>query len=251
MTEAIKLANISAGYRTGHNVITDINLKINEKEFLGIIGPNGGGKTTLLKVITGLIRPTKGEIYLGGKVNNWRKYRIGYVPQYSQFDKSFPIKVKDVVSMSFTTSRFFSIKFSNEESWKVENALQQVNLLNKIDHQIGHLSGGEQQRVLIARALATDPKILILDEPTASIDTQTGSSIYDLMTELNNEKTIILVSHDIGAISRSVKKIACMNKKLVFHDTKEITRKMLEDTYQCPVDLIAHGVPHRVLDHHH
>ncbi|MCB0743101.1 MAG: ATP-binding cassette domain-containing protein, partial [Ignavibacteriae bacterium] len=125
------------------------------------------------------------------------------------------------------------------------------NLLNKINSQIGHLSGGEQQRVLIARALATNPKILLLDEPTASIDTQTGNSIYELLTGLNKEKTIILVSHDIGAISRAVKKIACMNKKLVYHDSKEVTKEMLEETYQCPVDLIAHGVPHRVLDHHH
>jgi zinc transport system ATP-binding protein len=251
MIAAIKLVDIYAGYKSGQDVISNINLDIAEQEFLGLIGPNGGGKTTLLKVITGLIKPSKGEVYLGGKKNNRDKYRIGYVPQYSQFDSSFPIKVKDVVSMSFMSSSLFSIKLNPEEYQKVEKALEQVNLIGKIDHQIGYLSGGEKQRVLIARALATDPKILILDEPTASIDSQTGSNIYDLLTELNNEKTIILVSHDIGAISRSVKKIACMNKKLIYHDTKEITKEMLEDTYQCPVDLIAHGVPHRVLDHHH
>lgn len=251
MTQALKLENLSAGYRLGQNVISDINLEINEKEFLGIIGPNGGGKTTLLKVITGLLKPTAGKVYLGGKLNNWEKYRIGYVPQYSQFDKSFPIKVKDVVSMGFISNRLFSVKLKPEEYTKVENALKMVDLTDKISHQIGYLSGGQQQRVLIARALATDPKILILDEPTASIDTKTGSSIYDLLTELNEVKTIILVSHDIGAISKSVKKIACLNKNLVYHDSKEITKEMLEDTYQCPVDLIAHGVPHRVFDHHH
>lgn len=251
MTQAIKLENLSAGYISGQNVISEINLEINEREFLGIIGPNGGGKTTLLKVITGLLRPSSGKVYLGGKLNNREKFRIGYVPQYSQFDKSFPIKVKDVVSMGFLSNRLFSVKLKHDEYTTVENALKLVDLKDKMNHQIGFLSGGQQQRVLIARALATDPKILILDEPTASIDTKTGSNIYDLLTELNNTKTIILVSHDIGAISKSVRKIACLNKTLVYHDSKEITKEMLEDTYQCPVDLIAHGVPHRVFDHHH
>jgi len=250
MSTAIKLIDVSAGYRSGQDVISNINLEVEEKEFLGIIGPNGGGKTTLLKVIIGLLKPFTGKVFLGGKPINSGSYKLGYVPQYSQFDKSYPIKVKDVVSMGFITKKIFSNKFDTEDRHKIVQALKKVNLIDKIDHQIGHLSGGEQQRVLIARALATDPKILILDEPTASIDKQTGSSIYELLTEINAEKTIIIVSHDIGAISRSVKKIACMNKKLVYHNTKEITKEMLEETYKCPVDLIAHGVPHRVLDHH-
>lgn len=241
MNVAIELINVTAGYKPSEPVIKDINLKIAEKEFLGIIGPNGGGKTTLLKVILGLIKPNKGKLIIDGTENNSNS-KIGYVPQYSNFDKTYPISVKDVVSMG--------IKVNNIQS-VIESALSKVNLLNKMNVQIGHLSGGEQQRVLIARALATNPKILLLDEPTASIDTQTGNNIYELLTELNKEKTIILVSHDIGAISRAVKKIACMNKKLVYHDSKEVTKEMLEETYQCPVDLIAHGVPHRVLDHHH
>lgn len=241
MNFAIELVNVSAGYKPSEPIIKDINLKVEEKEFLGIIGPNGGGKTTLLKVILGLLKPNTGKVLIGGKENN-SGYKIGYVPQYSNFDKTFPISVKDVVSMGIK---------NNTNSDIVESVLGKVNLLNKINSQIGHLSGGEQQRVLIARALATNPKILLLDEPTASIDTQTGNSIYELLTGLNKEKTIILVSHDIGAISRAVKKIACMNKKLVYHDSKEVTKEMLEETYQCPVDLIAHGVPHRVLDHHH
>jgi len=241
MNIAIELRNVSAGYKQSLPIISDINLKVQEKEFLGIIGPNGGGKTTLLKVILGLIAPLKGKVLIGGKEKN-SSNKIGYVPQYSNFDKTFPISVKDVVSIGIK-------KKWNENS--VIHALEKVNLVKKINEQIGQLSGGEQQRVLIARALANDPKILLLDEPTASIDSQTGNSIYELLTELNSEKTIILVSHDIGAISRSVKKIACLNKNLVYHDSKEITKEMLEQTYRCPVDLIAHGLPHRVLDHHH
>ena len=251
MSYAIELKNVNAGYRSGNPIITEINLKVDEKEFLGIIGPNGGGKTTLLKTIIGLLKPQSGEVLLFGNSIENSNYKIGYVPQYSYFDKSYPITVKDVVSMGLISKKMFTSKLNQHEQKIVEDSLNKVNLLAKINVQIGHLSGGEQQRVLIARALATDPKILILDEPTASIDTNTGQSIYELLTELNEQKTIIMVSHDVGAISRSVKKIACMNKTLVYHNTKEITREMLEQTYQCPVDLIAHGVPHRVLDHHH
>jgi zinc transport system ATP-binding protein len=251
MKIAVELINVSAGYQSGHPIIQDINLTVHEKEFLGIIGPNGGGKTTLLKVILGLIQPSKGKVLIYNEPINFKDYKIGYVPQYSNFDKTFPISVKDVVSMGLISKKLFRKKLTDSENQKVMNALEQVNLLKKINVQIGHLSGGEQQRVLIARALATDPNILILDEPTASVDAQTGISIYELLANLNKEKTIIMVSHDVAAISRSVKKIACLNKKLVYHNTKEITKEMLEETYQCPVDLIAHGVPHRVLEHHH
>ncbi len=251
MKLAIELIKVTAGYKTGNPIITDISLAVEEKEFLGIIGPNGGGKTTLLKVILGLLKPSKGKVLIDGKTQNNKDYKIGYVPQYSNFDDTYPISVKNVVSMGLTSRSLFPLKLNNSDLQMIENTLEKVNLLNKIDVQIGHLSGGEKQRVLIARALATHPKILVLDEPTASVDTQTGLSIYELLAELNKEKTIILVSHDVGAISRSVKKIACMNKKLVYHNTKEVTKEMLEETYQCPIDLIAHGVPHRVLDHHH
>ena len=251
MKYAIELIDISAGYDSSNPIIKDVNISIEENEFLGIIGPNGGGKTTLLKVILGLLEPQSGKVIIGGKSTYSKNYKIGYVPQYSNFDKTYPISVIDVVSMGLISKSVFSKKLSDEDLKSVKNAIERVNLKQKQFDQIGHLSGGEQQRVLIARALATNPKILILDEPTASVDSQTGKSIYELLSELNKEKTIILVSHDIGAISRSVKKIACLNRKLVYHNTKEITKEMLEETYQCPVDLIAHGVPHRVLDHHH
>lgn len=250
ITNAIEIVNISAGYKSGHPVITNINISIRDKEFLGIIGPNGGGKTTLLKIMIGLLKPIIGKVLIFGKPNKEQSQFIGYVPQYSSFDKTYPITVLDVVSMGIISKKKFSKKIDDYEHSKIEDALKQVNLLHKANEQIGHLSGGEQQRILIARALATDPKILILDEPTASIDSQTGKNIYELLTELNKEKTIILVSHDIGAISSSVKKIACMNKKLVYHDSKELTKEMVEETYQCPIDLIAHGVPHRVLEDH-
>ncbi|MBU1095289.1 MAG: ABC transporter ATP-binding protein [Bacteroidetes bacterium] len=244
MSCIIELENVYVHY--GKTLaLEDVNLKINQKEFLGIIGPNGGGKTTLLKVLTGLIKPNRGSVKICGKSLSDTKGFIGYVPQFNSFDNTYPISVNDVVRMGRLTKK------SNNDLEIINDALNTVEIYNLRKEQIGNLSGGQKQRVLIARALASEPKVLLLDEPTASIDTKTGTSVYELLNKLNETATIILVSHDIGAISKYVKKIACLNKKLLYHDSKEITKEMLESAYQCPVDLIAHGVPHRVLEHHH
>lgn len=235
----------------GENVVLeDINITIAEKEFLGIIGPNGGGKTTFLNTILGIIKPAKGTVRIFNKpVNEARKY-IGYVPQFSSFEINYPISVINVVMMGRLGLKGLLKKTTGNDSEIAEEALEKVNLLHFKNRLIGDLSGGEKQRVLIARALATKPKLLILDEPTASIDHSTGKLFYDILGQLNEDITIILVSHDIGAVSRFVKKIACLNKTLVFHNSKEVTNEMIEHTYHCPVDLIAHGVAHRVLDKH-
>ncbi len=246
---AIKTHNVSVKLG-GNIIINDINISIPEKEFLGIIGPNGGGKTTLLKVFLGLIKPDSGEVLVYDKKPEENLNSIGYVPQFSSFDIDYPISVWDVVMMGRLGRKGLFNKFTNEDYSIVEDSLIRVNISEYKNRQISNLSGGEKQRVLIARALTTNPKILLLDEPTASIDTATGKNFYDLLKKLNEDITIVLVSHDIGAISNHVKKIACLNKKLVYHDSKEITKEMLEQTYHCPVDLIAHGVPHRVFDEH-
>lgn len=249
MTHPIQIENLTVDYN-GTTALEDVNLTVPEGEFLGIIGPNGGGKTTLLKSLLGLVTPTKGSVSVYGKNPAKNRKMLGYVPQYSEFDKDYPITVTEVISMGRMGKKGLFGKFGKNNKQVINEALKKVNLQGYEEKLVGGLSGGEKQRVLIARALATNPKILLLDEPTASIDAATGSAFYKLCTELNKEITIILVSHDIGAISRNVKKIACLNRKLVFHDTKEITPGMLEDTYHCPVDLIAHGLPHRVLDEH-
>jgi zinc transport system ATP-binding protein len=243
MTTVIEFKNVTVKY--GNLVALDeINLSIPEYEFLGIIGPNGGGKTTFLKILTGLIKPTKGEIKIYGKEINKMRSILGYVPQFTSFDNTYPISVYDVVKMGRLG------KHSPDDGDIICDSLNTLNIYNLRHDLIGNLSGGQKQRVLIARALASKPKIILLDEPTASIDAKTGQSIYELLHQLNEKATIILVSHDIGAISSYVKKIACLNKKLIYHDTKEISRETLETTYQCPVDLIAHGLPHRVLEKH-
>ncbi len=249
MSNAIQLNNVQLNIGSTL-ILDDINLTVEENEFIGIIGPNGGGKTSLLKIILGLLQPTKGEAFIFGKSAEFNASAVGYVPQQSEFTKEFPISVWDVVMMGRVGGKGLFSRISKEDKQIVDESISMVNMSEFKSKTIGHLSGGQKQRVLIARALAMRPKILLLDEPTASVDTKTGQNVYELLHKLNETTTIVLVSHDMSAISRYVRKIACLNKTLVYHDSKEITKEMLEDTYQCPVDLIAHGVPHRVLDEH-
>jgi zinc transport system ATP-binding protein len=247
--EAIHLEDIWVQYN-GLPVLEGINLSLYEQDFLGIIGPNGGGKTTLLKVLLGLVQPTRGQVrILGHSAKDGRRF-VGYVPQYTEFDRDFPISVWDVVIMGRLSRRGLFRRYAQEDKGAVAEALQQVEMLEFRDRQIGELSGGQRRRVYIARALASDPKILLLDEPTASVDSSVLGNIYELLREMNRRVTIILVSHDISVVSSYVKTIACLNRRLIYHASKEITPEMLEAAYQCPVDLIAHGVPHRVFEQH-
>lgn len=247
--KAVEIKGLSAGYES-EIVIKDIDLEVEHGDFFGLIGPNGGGKSTLLKAILGLIEPVKGSIRIYGKEpEKGRKY-VGYVPQYSIFDKDFPITVFNVVLMGRRRVKGLKPWYSSRDRKAVKNALDQVNMGDFMDKQISELSGGQKQRVFIARALVTDPKILLLDEPTASVDVRTEENIYHLLTELNENITILLVTHDIGIVSSHVTSVACLNKHLFTSEEGNITPDMLEEAYQCPVDLIAHGVPHRVLPPH-
>lgn len=250
--KAIEVNNVYFKYEEV-NILEEINFSVDDRDFVGIIGPNGGGKTTLIKILVGLLKPQQGEVKIFGKPVSKVKNLIGYVPQIFNFDPNYPISVEEVVLLGRLTADRKS--FRNKTDLKiVHECLEKVGMIDSKHELIGNLSGGQKQRVLIARAIAVQPKILILDEPTASIDSRAGKNFYDLLDGLNKEMTIIMISHDIGVVSQYVKKIACLNKNLVFHDSKEISKEMLEQTYQCPVDLIAHGLPHRVLDgheHHH
>jgi len=240
MINAISIKNLNVNFN-GFEILKDVSIEIPQKEFLGIIGPNGGGKTTLIKAILGLIKPISGQILVMGKQIKEAKNIIGYVPQYNSFEKDYPISVFDVVKIGTIGKNF------NNVTSEINNALKLVEMYEFKDRLINELSGGQKQRILIARALVSNPKILLLDEPTASVDTKSGRNFYELLKELNKDITIVMVSHDIGVLSQYVNKIACLNKNLVYHDSKEISVEMLEQTYHCPVDLIAHGVPHRVL----
>lgn len=176
--------------------------------------------------------------------------RIGYVPQVASIDKNFPINVWDMVLMG-RLCRKGVFNFYNKADYQLaENALKRVEILHLKGRQVGKLSGGERQRAFIARALVSRPELLLLDEPTGSIDPKMKTGIYDLLGSLKKEMAIILVTHDIGVISSHVDKVACLNCELFYHGTKELTNDLLAKIYQCPVDLIAHGVPHRVFEKH-
>ena len=247
---AIQVNDITAGY--GHEpIIENINCTIYNGDFFGIIGPNGGGKSTLLKIILGLISPTKGSVQIYGQLPKIGRKHIGYVPQYAEYDKQYPISVWDVVLMGRRSIRGIHPLYSSDDKQATLEALQKVKMDDYKKRHIGELSGGQRQRVFIARALVSDPKILLLDEPTASIDKDLQMNFYNLLKELNKTVTIVLVTHDIGVISSYVNRVACLNHFMFTHDDeKMISKEMLEKTYSCPVDLIAHGVPHRVLDEH-
>jgi zinc transport system ATP-binding protein len=230
--------------------LKDVNITVHKGDIFGIIGPNGGGKSTLLKAILGLVSPAKGTIQIFGEPPEKGRRYIGYVPQYTQFDREFPISVLDVVLMGCLNRKKRISWYTQDDRNAALNALQVVGMSSYADFRISSLSGGQKQRVFIARAINSNSKILLLDEPTASVDQNIKESIYDLLSHIHKDMTVILVTHDIGVVSSLVNKIGCLNQTFVTHYDNSITSQMLEDTYHCPVDLIAHGVPHRVFKHH-
>lgn len=245
----IQIHNLWAGYDS-QPVLEDINLEVLQGDFIGLIGPNGGGKTTLLRTLIGLIEPMKGEISVMGSSAKKGRCHIGYVPQQVAFDREFPISVWDVVKMGRLGCRGTLKKVRKDDEDIIADSLRQVEIEDLAARPIGDLSVGQRQRVYIARALATIPQILLLDEPTASVDPQASANIYELLHKLNNTITIIMVNHNMEAVSSYVKSIGCINRRLYYHGTKEITEEMVDAIYNCPIDLIAHGVPHRVLASH-
>lgn len=239
MNSIIKINDLDFSYN-GANVLENINLEIFEKDFVGIIGPNGGGKTTLLKLMLGLIKPVKGTISVLGSSPQKTRNQIGYVPQYNTADKLFPITALDVVSMGLTDSNSFLPWFSKNQINRAMDVMENVKLQDLAHKPFGELSGGQKQRCLIARAIVSSPKILFLDEPTASVDSKVESNIYELLKSLNEEITIILVSHDLGFVSAYVNKVACINKKLAFHKTKDINSKEINKIYNAEMSMIQH-----------
>ena len=245
----INIINMDAGYEN-EPVLENINFTVYEGDFIGLIGPNGGGKTTLIKVLLGLVIPTRGSVTIKGlPVEIGRKY-LGYVPQVVDFDRQFPINVWDVVQLGRLGKRGLLKRYNDNDKQVVESALRNVEMLEFYKKPVGDLSGGQRQRVYIARALASEPEVLILDEPTSNVDPQVSSSIFSLLNKLNEKITIMMITHDMSAVSSYTKTVGCINRNLHYHGGKELTAEMIEATYQCPVDLIAHGLPHRVFPDH-
>ncbi|NCC82679.1 MAG: ABC transporter ATP-binding protein [Clostridia bacterium] len=247
---AVHIENLSVHY--GHTpAIMGVCLNVSDGEYLGIIGPNGGGKSTLLKAILGLIPVSSGNISIYGGNAHKNRSLVGYVPQFALLNRKFPISLFEVVltgHLKQGIAPFF--RYSSKDNESVYTLLEKVGITDLANRQISELSGGEFQKMLIARALATNPKLLLLDEPTASVDAASRDQIYSLLAELNKNMTIILVTHDLLAVSSQVNRLACLNGQLVYHGEPELTEKVVNNLYGCPVDLIAHGVPHRVLRDH-
>ena len=247
MKDLLILNQIHAGYN-GKDVLSKVSLKVVENDFMGLIGPNGGGKTTLLKIILGLLKPKSGTISFPGLPEGAKS--IGYLPQNNTFDQQFPITVKDVVLSGLANKNKMWNKPSKHDNQDALSLIERTGMLQYYNAPIGELSGGQRQRVLLCRALIHRPKLLILDEPSTYVDQNFEGELYDMLKELNREMAILLVSHDVGIISSVVKSIACINGTLHYHASNKITDEVLQD-YNCPVELITHGtVPHRVLKKH-
>lgn len=261
-TPIIEIKNLSAGY-DGRTVLHDVNLHIYERDFLGIIGPNGGGKTTLIKCILGLLKPTGGEIiFHTGQSDNHSQaptssseISLGYLPQYNSIDRKFPISVEEVILSGLSIQQSLTSRFTPEQKEKGKQIVSRMGLEGLEHRAIGQLSGGQLQRALLGRAIISDPSALILDEPSSYIDKRFEARLYELLAEINKECAIILVSHDIGTVLQQVKSIACVNETLDYHPDTEVTTEWLEKNFNCPIELLGHGtLPHRILGehcHHH
>ena len=217
---AIDIKDLSFGYGKSP-VLTDVNLSIDENDFVAIIGPNGGGKSTLMRLMVGLLKPTSGTVRVFGEKVPTKKVAIGYVPQNTNKNIDFPITVGECVATGKTGL--------SPKSDEVKEALE---------------------RVLIARSLVCNPKILFLDEPSNNIDVAGIEALYNMLAEFSETMTIVIVTHDLMALSHKVKSVVCVNHSVHYHEGANLTEEMLHSTYGCEVDLIAHGVPHRVLGSH-
>jgi zinc transport system ATP-binding protein len=230
-------------------VLENVNLSVAERDFVAVIGPNGGGKTTLVKLMLGLLQPNRGRVRLLGASPRETSTRAGYAPQDSEVNPSAPMTVQEAVMTGLLKGGAFR-RFTRKDKAAAREALERMGVWEHRRRLLKELSGGQRQRVLAARALVDDPEILILDEPTASLDVEGQSLMYELLRELNQSITVLVVSHDLMVMSSYVKSVACVSRQVHFHDRPEVTKDMLEMAYHCPVELVAHGVPHRVLDPH-
>lgn len=250
MNPIIQIEKLQASYEK-KTVLSNASLIVYEKDFLGIIGPNGGGKTTLVKSILGLHRPDRGSIrfYKDGKEVN--QINMGYLPQYNSIDKKFPISVYEVIRSGLSKQKSIFRKFSTEQHQSVQQMISRMGLEGLENKAIGELSGGQLQRALLGRALVSNPEVVILDEPNTYIDKRFETKLYSLLEEINKERAIILVSHDIGTVLKNVKTIACVNETVHYHPHTEVPTEWLETHFGCPIEMLGHGTfPHRVLKCH-
>ncbi len=237
---AIETHNISFAYPQRPLILQHIDWQVKSGEFIALVGPNGGGKSTLLKIILGLLKPQQGQVQILGESLAKNRKRIGYVPQFTDFSRDYPITVEETVLLGRLgkTRPYFGYRKQDREI--AQRVMQEAYVADLHAQRLGTLSGGQLQRVLIARALASEPDILILDEPTTNIDMRTEEDIFALLKTFNQRMTIVVVSHDIGFISSYVNRVACLNKTLLCHHTDALHGKLIQDLYEQPVRSIHH-----------
>ncbi|MEN8190131.1 MAG: ABC transporter ATP-binding protein [Thermodesulfobacteriota bacterium] len=235
---AIAIAEVDFSYGE-FPVLSGVNLDIGANESICIVGPNGGGKTTLIKLILGLLTPAKGSISIFGRKPDRGRMTVSYVPQYSYYDPRFPISVFDVVLMG-RMGMSGSLRYSREDKEIAANALDLVQLSELSSRSFSAISGGQRQRVLIGRALASEGRILILDEPTSNIDQESESQLFELLKTLQKEMTILMVTHDVAFASSIFQRIACVNRQVIIHPTSELTGELISDMYGGDLRMIRH-----------
>lgn len=246
MAVLFEMKSLYASYGS-RTVLEDINFIVRERDFIGVIGPNGGGKTTLLKVILGLLRPVAGELIMS---EDLKRSGIGYLPQLSTGDTSFPVTVRDVVLSGLMTGKGVFSSMNSEDKKKCSKVIGDLGLSGLEKSNVNELSGGQLQRMFLGRAIIAEPRLLLLDEPGNFVDSAFESDFYEKLRDLNGRMAILMVSHDVGTISAHIKSFACVNRYLHYHPSHEITDQDLL-AYGCPIQLVTHGdVPHTVLKKH-
>jgi zinc transport system ATP-binding protein len=243
----LEMSSLSVAYGS-NTALQDADLKVYNNDFIGVIGPNGGGKTTLLKVILGLVEPFKGELVFNQQLLDRNK--IGYLPQMSTGDNNFPVTVKDVILSGLMMQKGVTSRMSLSDKKRASQVIEELGLSDLSDSPLSELSGGQLQRVFLGRAVIGDPRLLLLDEPGNFVDANFENDFYEKLRGLNRRMAIMMVSHDVGTISAHIKSFACVNRQLHYHPSSEITNEELM-AYGCPIQLVTHGeVPHTVLKKH-
>lgn len=247
MAVLFEMNSLSASYGA-ELVLEDVNLTVRENDFIGVIGPNGGGKTTLLKIILGTLKPVSGKLTFNNEL--LKATSIGYLPQISTGDVYYPVTVTDIILSGLMIRKAVISRMSSDDRKKAGAIIEELGLKEMAGSSLSELSGGQLQRVFLGRAVIGDPRLLLLDEPGNFVDSSFESDFYEKLKELNSRMAILMVSHDVGIISSHIKSFACVNRRLHYHPSHEITNDDLL-AYGCPIQLITHGeVPHTVLKIH-
>jgi zinc transport system ATP-binding protein len=236
---AVRMRGVSFRYST-HDILTDVDLELPRRSFASVIGPNGGGKTTLLKLLLGLIQPDRGTIEVLGRSAIEARPKVGYTPQHSQADPTFPARVIDVVLMGRLSSGHGVGGYTGEDKDAAAGALETVELCHLAGRPFSELSGGQRQRTLIARALASRPELLLLDEPTANLDVHMEEELHGVLHKLQGSMAIMLVTHDIGFVSHLADTAVCVKGTVAVHPTSEVTSELIQQMYESPVRFVHH-----------